>query len=169
MPSPHYRLPFHYGWLIVVTGILTLFACLGLARFAFGMLLPGMRDGLGLAYDQMGYLGTGNFVGYLISVALTPALLRKFKPRVTISFGLLLIAVCMAGMSNCDHYLPLLLLYCLTGVGSGLANIPTMVLIAHWFRRERRGRAAGLMVIGNGSAIVFFRAADSLSQPAVRC
>ncbi len=155
MAFPPSRLPCHYGWLIVVTGILTLFACLGLARFAFGMLLPGMRDGLGLAYDQLGYLGTGNFVGYLISVALTPALLRKFKPRLTISFGLLLIAVCMAGMGNCDRYLPLLTLYFLTGIGSGLANIPTMVLIAHWFRRERRGRAAGLMVIGNGSAIVF--------------
>lgn len=149
------RLPFHYGWLIVVTGILTLFACLGLARFAFGMLLPGMRDALGLAYDQMGYLGTGNFVGYLISVAVTPMTLRRFKPRMTISFGLLLIAVCMAGMSTCNSYLPLLILYFFTGIGSGLANIPMMVLIAHWFRRERRGRAAGLMVIGNGSAIVF--------------
>jgi len=30
-----------------------------------------------------------------------------------------------------------------------------MVLVSHWFRRERRGRAAGLMVIGNGAAIVF--------------
>ncbi|HEY5672761.1 MAG TPA: MFS transporter [Malonomonas sp.] len=149
------RLPFHYGWLIVVTGILTLFACLGLARFAFGMLLPGMRDGLGLAYDQLGYLGTGNFVGYLLSVAVTPAVLRRLKPRLTISIGLLLIAASMAGMSNCERYLPLLLLYFLTGIGSGLANIPMMVLIAHWFRRERRGRAAGLMVIGNGSAIVF--------------
>jgi MFS family permease len=155
MLNPQRLLPFHYGWLIVVTGILTLFACLGLARFAFGMLLPGMRDGLGLAYDQLGYLGTGNFVGYLLSVAFTPMVLRRLKPRLTISLGLLLIAVSMAGMSRCETYLPLLLLYFLTGIGSGLANIPMMVLIAHWFRRERRGRAAGLMVIGNGSAIVF--------------
>ena len=148
-------LPVHYGWVIVVTGILTLFACLGLARFAYGMLLPGMRDGLGLAYDQMGYVGTGNFIGYLVSVAITPLVLRRLRPRVTISCGLLLIAGCMAGMARCDRILPLLLLYTLVGVGSGLANIPTMVLIAHWFRRERRGRAAGLMVIGNGSAIIF--------------
>ena len=155
MLKPERLFPYHYGWLIVVTGILTLFACLGLARFAFGMLLPGMRDGLGLAYAQMGYLGTVNFVGYLVSVALAPAVLRKFKPRLTISFSLLLIAICMAGMGSCDHYLPLLTLYFFIGIGSGLANIPTMVLIAHWFRRERRGRAAGLMVVGNGSAIIF--------------
>ncbi|NOY13526.1 MAG: YbfB/YjiJ family MFS transporter [Deltaproteobacteria bacterium] len=153
MPSFQHRFPFHYGWLIVVTGILTLFACLGLARFAFGMLLPGMRAGLGLAYDQLGYIGTGNFVGYLLSVAMAPGLIHKFKPRITISFGLLLIAFSMVGMSQCSTFLSLLLFYTLTGIGSGLANIPTMVLIAHWFRRERR-RAAGLMVIGNGSAIV---------------
>jgi len=155
MPKPWLNPPFHYGWLIVAGGILTLFACLGLARFAYGMLLPGMRDGLGLAYDQMGYVGTGNFVGYLFSVAITPLVLRRLRPRITISCGLLLIAVCMAGMARCNHFLPLLLLYTLTGVGSGLANIPMMVLISHWFHRERRGRAAGLMVIGNGSAIIF--------------
>ncbi len=149
------KLPFHYGWLIVGTGILTLFACLGLARFAFGMLLPGMREGLGLGYDQMGYVGTGNFVGYLVAVALTPKVLGRWTPRLTITCGLLLIAFCLAGMAQCQSFWPLLLLYALTGVGSGLANIPMMVLIAHWFRRERRGRAAGLMIVGNGSAIVF--------------
>ncbi|WP_321394666.1 MFS transporter [uncultured Desulfuromusa sp.] len=149
------KLPFHYGWLIVITGTLTLFSCLGLARFAFGMLLPNMRDGLGLAYDQMGYLGTGNFAGYLFSVAITPTVLKIFRPRITISTALLLIAISLVGMSQSDTFLQLLILYALTGVGSGLANISTMVLIAHWFRREKRGLAAGLMVFGNGVGIIF--------------
>ena len=58
------KLPFHYGWLIAFCGFLTLFSCLGLARFAYGMLLPSMRAGLDLAYDQMGFISTGNFTGY---------------------------------------------------------------------------------------------------------
>ncbi|MEE4252932.1 MAG: MFS transporter [Desulfuromusa sp.] len=149
------KLPFHYGWLIVITGILTLFSCLGLARFAFGVLIPNMREGLGLAYDQMGYLGTGNFVGYLFSVAITPAVLRMLRPRITMSLGLLLIAISLAAMSQSDSFWQLLILYGLAGAGSGLANISTMVLIAHWFRREKRGLAAGLMVFGNGLGIIF--------------
>lgn len=149
------RLNFHYGWVIVGCGILTLFACLGLARFAYGMLLPAMREGLGLAYDQMGYVSTGNFAGYLIAVALAPLAIRRFKPRLTITFGLLLIACCMVGISQSSSLIVILLLYALTGIGSGFANIPIMVLVSHWFRRERRGRAAGLMVVGNGAAIVF--------------
>ena len=134
---------------------MTLFCCLGLARFAFGMLLPGMREGLLLAYDQMGFLGTGNFVGYLFSVAITPPLLKQLRPRATIVLGLVIIAVSLTAKAQCDSYLPLLVLYLLTGSGSGLANIATMVLIAHWFRREKRGRAAGLMVLGNGVGIIF--------------
>lgn len=141
--------------MIVGAGILTLFSCLGLARFAFGMILPGMRDALGLAYDQMGYLGTGNFVGYLFSVAVTPLLLKKFRPRLTLVSGLIIIGVTLGTLARANSFTQLLWLYALTGSGSGLANISTMVLIAHWFRREKRGLAAGLMVLGNGVGIIF--------------
>jgi len=149
------KIPFHYGWLIATCGFLTLFSCLGLARFAFGMLLPSMRAGLELAYDQMGFISTGNFSGYLVSVALAPFAIRIFRPRKTIVGGLLLIAVCMFGISRAQGYGTVLVLYSLIGFGSGMANIPAMVLVSHWFRRERRGRAAGAMIMGNGSAIVF--------------
>jgi MFS family permease len=60
-------------------------------------------------------------------------------------------------ISRCDSYLALLLLYSVIGAGSGFANIPVMVLVSHWFRRQRRGRAAGSMIIGNGTAMVFAR------------
>jgi len=146
---------YHYGWIIVAAGALTLFSCLGLARFAYGMLLPGMRSGLGLGFDQMGFVSTGNFVGYLVSVALTPRVIRRLRPRATIAVGLLLIALCMLGISLSQGFWPLLVLYTLIGIGSGVANIPVMVLIAHWFRREQRGRAAGTMIMGNGAAMIF--------------
>jgi sugar phosphate permease len=145
----------HYGWVVVSVGTLTIFACLGLARFAFGMLLPSMRDALAMSYDQMGFLGTGNFAGYLAAVAVTPFLLRRLSPRKMIASGLFLIALCMFGIASSDRYLLILLLYCLVGIGSGMANIPIMVLVSFWFRREKRGRAAGLIVVGSGFAIIF--------------
>ena len=146
---------FHYAWVIVFAGALTLFACLGLARFAFGMLLPSMREGLGLAYDQMGLVSTCNFAGYLVAVALAPLVIRRFRPRGTIAVSLLAIALCMFGIGRSETLGEVLCLYTLVGLGSGLANIPAMVLVSHWFRRQRRGRAAGLMIVGNGSAIIF--------------
>ena len=154
----HSRTPskgLHYGWLVVLAGTLTIFACLGLARFAFGMLLPSMRDALGMSYDEMGFLGTGNFSGYLVAVAMAPFLLRRFSPRQLIAFGLFLISVCMFAIGFGDSYLLILFLYTVVGIGSGLANIPVMVLVSYWFRREKRGWAAGLIVIGSGFAIIF--------------
>jgi sugar phosphate permease len=145
----------HYGWVVVFAGTLTIFACLGLARFAFGMLLPAMNTALDLSYDEMGFLGTGNFAGYLIAVAMTPFALRRFSPRQLIPSGLLLISVCMLGIAGADNYLVILLLYSAVGVGSGFANIPIMALVSYWFRKEKRGQAAGLIVIGSGFAIMF--------------
>ena len=145
----------HYGWVVVLVGTLTIFACLGLARFAFGMLLPSMRDALGMSYDEMGFLGTGNFAGYLAAVGMAPFLLRRFSPRQLIASGLLLISFCMFGIAVGDSYLLILLLYTCVGIGSGFANIPIMVLVSYWFRREKRGQAAGLIVVGSGFAIIF--------------
>ncbi len=61
----------HYGWVIVVTGFLIIFACIGLARYAYTMLLPSMQSELGLSYDRMGFIGTGNFCGYLLAALIT--------------------------------------------------------------------------------------------------
>lgn len=147
-------LPFHYAWLIALCGALTLFCCFGLARFSFGMLLPAMRGDLGFGYDRMGFVSTGNFVGYLISVGLAPLVLRRVKPRLLISLALALIAAALLGISQSSSFVVIVGLYALVGVGGGFANIPIMVLVSHWFRRERRGRAAGLMVAGNGVGII---------------
>ncbi|MFO8083659.1 MAG: YbfB/YjiJ family MFS transporter [Desulfobacterales bacterium] len=149
------KLPFHYGWTIVFTGTLILFACLGLARFAYGMLLPAMRTGLGLNYDQIGFISTGNFAGYLIAVIAAPALIRRFKPQITIVGGLLLIGLGMLGISRSSSFQAVLVLYALIGVGSGFALIPAVVLVSHWFRPAHRGLATGLMFMGVGPATIF--------------
>jgi MFS family permease len=145
----------HYGWIIVATGALVLFSCLGLARYAYTMLLPGMQAGLGLTYDRMGFIGAGNFVGYLVAVLIAPTLIRRFRPRATIAAGLLLIAVCMLGISQCRGFTTVFILYLLVGMGGGFANIPLMALVTYWFRSEQRGKAAGLVIGGNGVAIIF--------------
>ena len=46
------------------------------------------------------------------------------------------------------------MLYFLTGLGSGAANVPMMSLVAAWFGSRARGRAAGFIVSGSGFAIL---------------
>lgn len=146
--------PLHYAWIIVLAGALTIFSCFGMARFAFGMLLPAMREGLGLSYEQMGFLSTGNFAGYLLAVGLAPLTLRYVTPRRLVTGSLLVIGLCLLVISRSSSYGLLVALYGVIGMGGGFANIPIMALVSRWFRRERRGQAAGMMIMGNGTAII---------------
>jgi sugar phosphate permease len=152
--TPPRRLPFHYAWVIAFTGMLALFSCLGLARFSFGMLLPSMSQSLQLSYAASGYLGSAYLVGYLLMVGLVPWVNTRLGGRVTMTAGLLLIAVSMAGVGFAREFIAVLLLYMLTGVGSGMTNIPAVTLISHWFAPSLRGRAAGLVTAGSSLGIV---------------
>lgn len=148
------RLPFHYGWAIVAAGCLGLFACLGMGRFALGMLLPSMGASLELSRSEMGAISTGNFIGYLAAVTLGGRLVARLGARRTVFSGLMLVGLSMMAVSRASGFAEMLTVYTLTGFGSGAANVPIMGLVAHWFGRHVRGRAAGFVVIGSGFAIM---------------
>lgn len=155
MPRPARRAPaVDYGWVVVATGTLTIFASLGLGRFALGMILPSMGAGLSLSYAQLGWIGTANFVGYLGAVLVARALEVRLGARRLISLALLVVGASMLLMSRAAGYPALVALYAVTGFGSGASNVPMMALVARWFEPARRGRAAGFVAIGSGFAIV---------------
>ena len=56
----------HYGWIIAIMGVVTVLGALGLARFGYTMILPSMKEGLGLTDSQAGDLATANMIGYLV-------------------------------------------------------------------------------------------------------
>lgn len=149
------RLPFHYGWVVVFAGMLAIFACLGIGRFALGMLLPSMGGSLGLSYAQMGLISTGNFVGYLAAVLVCGRLVARFGYRPLIVAALAGVGASLVLISRANGFHVVLVVYLLTGFASGAANVPVMALVSHWFTRQRRGRAAGFIVIGSGFAIMF--------------
>ena len=149
------RLPFYYGWIIVVTGTFGTIASLGFGRFALGMLLPSMAETLQLSYSQMGFISTGNFFGYLVAVFFGGMIIARIGQRLFVFLCLLLAGITMALLSRAETFAALLALYVLTGMGSGGANVSVMSLASTWFGRRSRGRAAGYMVVGSGYAMIF--------------
>lgn len=144
----------HYGWVIVATGMFCILACLGFGRFALGMLLPSMAATLHLSYSEMGFIGTANFLGYLIAVLLSGPWAGRIGSRKLIFLALLVVGASMCLVSRATGFLPVLLLYMGTGIGSGATNVPVMGLVSSWFSSRQRGRAAGFIVIGSGFAIM---------------
>ncbi len=144
----------HYAWVMVATGLLCIVACLGFGRFTLGMVLPSMAASLGLSYSRLGYIGTANFLGYLAAVVLCGRVARRTGPRLLVFVALLLVGGSMFLMSRASGFVALLVLYAITGVGSGATNVPVMGLIARWFDSSMRGRAAGIVSGGSGLAII---------------
>lgn len=138
----------------MVTGTLCIFASLGLGRFSLGVLLPSMGRDLHLSYGQMGLIGTLNFIGYLLAVLFCGKLMRRFGARRLISTALATVGISMLLIAQAQHLYLILALYLVTGVGSGLSNVPMVSLIACWFASNTRGRAAGFVAIGSGFAII---------------
>ena len=148
------RLPFHYGWLVALAGSAGSMACIGIGRFALGMLLPSMGASLSLSYSEMGFIGTGNFVGYMVSAIVAGHFVRFQGYRRTIAASLAIVAVSMILVGRAAGFAELLFYYFVTGLGTGFANIPLMGLISRWFTQHRRGAAAGIMVGGSGFGVV---------------
>ncbi|MFA7381811.1 MAG: MFS transporter [Desulfurivibrionaceae bacterium] len=144
----------HYGWHIVWTGTFCIFACLGLGRFALGMILPAMGKSLHLSYSQMGLVGTVNFAGYLIAVLFCGALVDRLGYRRLIAMALAAIGLTMISIGRSSSFAVILICYTITGMGSGAANVPMMGLVSQWFAKSHRGQAAGFVVIGSGFAIL---------------
>ncbi len=68
---------------------------LGITRFAYGLLLPPMRDDLGWSYALAGAMNTSNAAGYLLGALLTPLLLRRLPPAAVMLWGAVVSSVLM--------------------------------------------------------------------------
>jgi len=70
---------------------------LGVTRFAYGLLLPPMREDLGWSYTLAGAMNTFNAMGYLLGALSTPWLMRRVGPGRLLLWGAALASVFMAG------------------------------------------------------------------------
>lgn len=145
---------FHYGWVILFTGFIGVMGALGFGRFAYTPILPSMKEALSLTYAQMGWIGTGNFIGYMTFAFLGGYLATRFGPRRVISASLVLVAVSLILTGLADSFEFALAMRTITGAGSAGSNVPIMALASAWFASKRRGLATGILVSGSSIALL---------------
>jgi MFS family permease len=140
----------HYGWVVVFTGMLAAVAAHGFGRMSYTLILPEMREALGLTYAQAGLLSTGNFIGYLAFAVIGGFLASRYGIRRVISLSLLLMGITMLLTGIADSFEWAFALRLLTGLGNGGAYVPAMALGSIWFTMRRRGFATGIVSGGIG-------------------
>lgn len=147
---------------------------LGLARFAYALLLGPMRADLGWSYFTAGVMNTGNAAGYLLGALAMPRALARFGPRAcaVAGGGATALLLALHGLASSDAALLALRLAsgaasAATFVGGGLlaARLGSAATAAPADGRAvpRAGLVLGLYYGGTGLGIIV----SALLVPAV--
>ena len=156
-PLPHLRLALALSLGAAVS--------LGITRFAYGLLLPPMREDLGWSYTLAGAMNTFNAVGYLLGALATPWLMRRLGTAPLLVGGSALASLFMGLSGFFTSAAPLLAQRLLAGVASAFVFIAGGLLAARLgaMSPRRSGLLLGLYYGGIGLGIL----ASALGLPAL--
>jgi predicted MFS family arabinose efflux permease len=124
-------------------------------RFSYGVLLPAVRDDMGISNTLAGLIGGANVGAYLCGTLLVSWIAGRYRLLAIMRLGLLMVVVGLfsAGISSSPAALASAL--ALAGVGGALLWIPAPVVAADAIPSHRRPLAVGLMGSGIGLGVVF--------------
>lgn len=144
----------HYAFVVMGMGMLTVVGALGLARYPYALILPSMKEALGLSYTEMGLLATGFFVGYLIFAVLTSIAAAKFGARLVMFISMLVAGLALAATGLAPGFVVALIARVVTGAATAGGYVQAMSLPSSWFTLRRRGMAAGFQTGGVGLGFI---------------
>ncbi len=129
---------------------------LGITRFAYGLLLPPMREDLLWSYTLAGGMNTANAVGYLLGALASPVLMKRWSPSTLLMWGSMGASVFMALSGFFVSVWPLMTQRLLAGVASAVVFVAGGLLAARLGARQpqRSGWLLGLYYGGTGIGIV---------------
>ena len=127
----------------------------GLARFAYGLLLPQIRQDLALSVSAAGWIGGSAFAAYCVGIVATFVCNGKVSPRgltvmagAAATLGMGLVVVASSGLTlGCG--------VALAGLSTGLTSPPLACAVAARLDDADRPRANGFINAGTAAGIVF--------------
>lgn len=135
-------------------------SALGFARFAYGLLLPAMRDDLGWSLSTAGMLATANGLGYLFGALVTTAIAARLGTATTFRGAMALTAVALTASAACADYLLLLATRAVAGAAGAAVFISGGVIASRLAARSSSGlpitvyfAGAGLGIIASGATL----------------
>ena len=125
------------------------------ARFAYGLILPAMREDLAWSYAEAGWLNTANALGYLAGAILTFTLIGRVSLERMFVLGMLVTSLSLLFSGFTEDFERLTALR----VSAGLAGAPVFIsggaLVARIFPDQRRAvQAIALYFSGGGLGVL---------------
>ena len=131
-------------WL-VAPGLAMIAATYGLARFAYGLFLPEMRQAFGLSETVLGLIGAGSYVGYCVAIILALVFTSRAGPRFMVVVAGVVAVVGMAAVAGAPTTWVLALGVLAAGSSSGLASPPMGEAVVRSIHQEFQDRANTLI------------------------
>lgn len=127
----------------------------GLARFAYGLLLPQIREDLSLEVTAAGWIGGSAFVAYCLGIVFTFLVSGTLTPRAIALLAGLAATCGMALVALAGSAWTLGVGIALAGLSTGLTSPPLASAVARQFNHEDRPKANGTINAGTAAGIVF--------------
>ena len=124
-------------------------------RFTYGVLLPAVRDDMGITNTQAGFIGAANVGAYLLGTILVAWATNRYLLLTVMRLGLIMatLGLLLASIASSPFLLAMALF--VAGVGGAFLWIPAPVIASDALPPGRRPLAVGLMSSGIGLGIVF--------------
>ncbi|WP_020387277.1 YbfB/YjiJ family MFS transporter [Kribbella catacumbae] len=103
---------------------------LGFARFAYGLVVPAMRDQLGWSQADAGLQTTANGVGYLIGAILVAIIVRRLGTARSFQLGMVITTLALAATALAPSFPAQLLLRATAGWSGALVFVAGTVVAA---------------------------------------
>ncbi len=124
-------------------------------RFAYGVVLPAVRDDLGISNTLAGFIGTLNVAAYLVGTIVVAAITSKLRLMSVLRLGFVFSVCGLALASIAPGPAVLGLAMFLAGLGGAFIWIPAPAIAADAMGPERRAIAVGFVASGMGIGVVF--------------
>ncbi|MET9022317.1 YbfB/YjiJ family MFS transporter [Actinopolymorpha sp. NPDC004070] len=129
-------------------------SALGFARFAYGLLLPAMRDDLHWTLADAGAMSAANGLGYLLGALLATGLIRRLGAATAFRAGMALTAGALAATAVSGAYPLLLAIRALAGATGAVVFIAGGVIASHAAARAASAVPITVYFAGAGLGIV---------------
>jgi predicted MFS family arabinose efflux permease len=139
---------------VLATATLAFAAAVGLTRFGYTLIAPGMRAGLGLSATGIGSVASISLLSYLVCSLPAGALATRFGARRVVTSGLALAALGLAATSLAVDLPGAILPQMLAGGAVAAVIVPVLAVGSTWFPPHQWGRAGGVVVGGGGLGIL---------------
>ena len=143
------------GWLIVLLIAAGAAVAQSFGRFAYGLLLPAIRDDLAISNTLAGLIGAANVGAYLLGTLFVAWATSHYRLLSVLRLGLMLSTTGLLLAAVAPSPLLLAAALFLSGIGGACVWIPSPMIASDALPASQRGLAIGLMGSGIGIGVIF--------------